>query len=659
MKDLILIVEDEFIVANDLRMMVTGAGCEVCGIAESYEEAMQMVELKKPSLVLLDIQIRGELNGIDIAEQLNRRNIGFIYISANSNQTMLEGVKTTQPFGFLVKPFREKDLMITLDIARYRQEERLNMAMQKEKFLANQLEQIVISEEDQQLKLYKTFCVLQSIIPFDLLTLHPQKNRIDLNKEICLINKGRDEYQLLRGADILQAVISTMQDFKRLNFAANTQAQTTIYNGNLFKRLRLDNPWIKHLSNHFNIESAIQIPINTGLGESYLLTFYGTDECLYKESQIETFNRMNTSIKPAIEQIIHHKPVASEVQAVTPEPWKSHKCEVNHPNNFEGIVGSIQQLIKVLDQVKIVASAETSVLILGESGTGKESIAHSIHALSNRNTKPMITVNCAALPATLIESELFGHEKGAFTGAMDKRKGKFEQADGGTIFLDEIGEMPLESQVKLLRVLQEKEIERLGSSQTIKVDVRILAATNRNLEKEVAEGRFRLDLYYRLNTFPVSLPALRQRKDDIQLLAQHFIDRFAIKNQKAPMQLSDNAIKQLTAYNWPGNIRELEHLMERNVLMSTSDILSSIELPSTENTVKPETPKVTQLVTMEEMEREYIMNVLHICNGKVAGLGGAAEILGMPTSTLNSKMLKLGIKKAANGYVVVPELCEL
>jgi len=282
-------------------------------------------------------------------------------------------------------------------------------------------------------------------------------------------------------------------------------------------------------------------------------------------------------------------------------------------------------------------------LILGESGTGKEGIADSIHANSPRKEKPLIKVNCAALPAALIESELFGHERGAFTGASDQRVGKFEQAQRGTIFLDEIGEMPVDLQVKLLRVLQEKEIERIGGKGNIKVDIRIIAATNLDLEKAVAEGRFRMDLYYRLNVFPIQLPPLRERKEDIPLLASHFVEQFCRLNDLKVKTISDKAMDSLMIHSWPGNIRELAHLMERSVLLNPDVTIQHISLP--EKVVPPGgLPGMGKVKTIEQMEMEHIKSVLAKCNGKISGPGGAAELLELPYSTLVSKIKKLGIK---------------
>ncbi|CAD0006683.1 sigma-54-dependent transcriptional regulator [Flavobacterium salmonis] len=452
MKEKILIVEDEFIVANDLKIMLIKTGYEIIGIASSVVQARKLIEAKRPDWVLLDIMLKGDLTGIDLAWELREMQLPFLYISANTNQSTLEAVKETHPYGFMVKPFRERDLAVMLDIAKYRYNE----------------------------------------------------------------EKG-------------------------------------------------------------------------------------------------TFT--DTPLQVADEEI-------------------------------EGIIGSSELLKAVIEKIKIVAPAETSVLILGESGTGKERVAHSIHNLSAHKPNPIVVVNCAALPQSLVESELFGHEKGAFTGANSLRIGKFEQAHNGTIFLDEIGELPLDSQVKLLRVLQEKEIQRLGGNSTLKINVRVVAATNRCLEKEVAEGRFRLDLYYRLNVFPIQLPTLKDRKEDIEVLANHFLRKYAASARKNVSAISSPALAQLMQYDWPGNIRELEHLIERNVLLAKTNEIEKFDLPL--HTVSPLQKNSSKLKTMEEMEKEHIMTALQNCGGKVSGPGGAAELLKLQPQTLYSKMKKLGIKQRYN-----------
>lgn len=329
------------------------------------------------------------------------------------------------------------------------------------------------------------------------------------------------------------------------------------------------------------------------------------------------------------------------------EEEKIYLKEELETSNYSEVVGSSPEIREVFQKVSQVASSESTVLILGETGTGKELIARAIHNNSPRSNKLMVKVNCAALPASLIESELFGHERGSFTGATEKRIGKFELASGGTLFLDEIGELPLELQVKFLRALQEREIERIGGKTTIKVDVRIIAATNRNLEQEIAEGRFRSDLYFRLSTFPILLPSLRDRRDDIPLLASHFVNRFAKKTGKAINMISQRAMQELLAYSWPGNVRELEHQLERSVLLTKGSTIKSIELPAgrplSPAAATAEEPEPAQ--TIDDHERSLILRTLKQCHGKVSGAKGAAALLGVPSSTLNSKMKRLGIKK--------------
>jgi len=310
---------------------------------------------------------------------------------------------------------------------------------------------------------------------------------------------------------------------------------------------------------------------------------------------------------------------------------------------IEGIIGNSPKLIEALDKVIQVAPFDNTVLILGETGVGKEGIVKAIHNLSPRKGRPLVKVNCAAIPVNLVESELFGHERGAFTGATERRVGKFEQADGGTLFLDEIGELPVETQSKLLRAIQEKEIERVGGRTTIKTDVRIITATNRNLLKEIAAGRFRMDLYYRINVFPIYLPPLRERREDIPALTDHFLKYYCSNIRSEPMSLSVAALQQLEDYSWPGNIRELQHLIERHVLQSRSGRIEAFEMPDQipGNEFLPSVePKIKSYV---EMDRENIISALKKSNGKVSGRGGAAELLKLRPTTLTSKMKRLGI----------------
>jgi two-component system, NtrC family, response regulator HydG len=429
----------------------------VCSIARSVPAALKIIEDERPDLVLLDIYLQGDLTGIDLARSLSDKNIAFVYLSANSDRRTLDAAKSTRPYGFLVKPFRNQDVLIMLDVAWY---------------------------------------------------LHQQ------------------------------------------NLAAGEKSQ----------------------------------------------------------------NKRPSDPSPG--------------------------------GDFKNIIGQDEIFLAVLECARLIGPAETTVLLLGESGTGKELIAQGIHRISPRKSKPLIVVNCAALPSNLIESELFGHEKGTFTGATDKRIGKFEQADGGTIFLDEIGEMPIDLQVKFLRVLQEREIEPIGGKKK-KIDVRIIAATNRILEEEMAAGRFRLDLYYRLNVFPISLPPLRERKGDILLLANHFLKIYAHKQDKTVLGLADAVIEAMLDYSWPGNIRELQNLMERSVLLAKGHVVTSLQLP-VDLSKRNVTRTKNSFKSMTENEREHILSALEKCNWKIYGKGGAAELLHLNASTLNSRIKKLGITKMSD-----------
>jgi len=343
-------------------------------------------------------------------------------------------------------------------------------------------------------------------------------------------------------------------------------------------------------------------------------------------------------IESQLEEIHHYKFRLEEENLYLQEQIKS-------AHGFTGMIGAGSAMQKLFQLVSIVSPSDSTVLILGETGTGKELVAKAIHNTSPRKDKFMIKVNCAALPANLVESELFGHEKGSFTGAVERRIGKFELANNGTLFLDEIGEMPLELQVKLLRAIQEREIERIGGKSVIKTNVRIIAATNRNLRKEVEAGKFRSDLFYRLNVFPIHLPPLRDRKEDLPMLASHFISQQTQRSGKKIANISQRALETLMRYDWPGNVRELEHLIERSVLMTTGPTIKEIPLPSDVDTGFSDPTHGSTLKTLDELEKDHILVVLKKCGHKIGGPGGAAELLRLPATTLHSKIKKLGIKK--------------
>ena len=309
-------------------------------------------------------------------------------------------------------------------------------------------------------------------------------------------------------------------------------------------------------------------------------------------------------------------------------------------NEFDGIIGSSKSLRAVLDQVRTVALAGSTVLIEGETGTGKELIAQAVHMNSQRRSRPFVKLNCAAIPLDLLESELFGHERGAFTGAVTQRVGRFEAANGGTLFLDEIGDIPLELQSKLLRVLQEQEFERLGGTYTHRVDVRIVAATNQDLASLVEEKQFRMDLYYRLNVFPIALPPLRQRLDDIPVLVAHFVQKFAGRMSKRISKISRDAMDTLVRYPWPGNIRELQNFIERAVILTKGEVLQIPQMPS-------RTMNAIEAVSLKDAERDHILKVLEESNWVVGGKNGVAARLGVARTTLMSKMQKRGISRVS------------
>jgi transcriptional regulator with GAF, ATPase, and Fis domain len=355
------------------------------------------------------------------------------------------------------------------------------------------------------------------------------------------------------------------------------------------------------------------------------------------QAEIEEREQTEAALQTALTEIAH---LQDRLQA---ENGYLHK-EIESDYDFDGIVGRSPALLRVLHQLERVATTDTMVLILGETGTGKELIARAIHHHSARQHRPLVKVNCAALPPTLIESELFGYEKGAFTGALTRKVGRFELAHTGTIFLDEIGELPLDLQAKLLRVLQDGTFERLGSIQTTAVNVRVIAATNRNLVQQMADGHFREDLYYRLNVFPVLLPPLRERCEDIPLLVWYFIAKCQTKLGKKIERIPERAMAMLTAYHWPGNIRELANVIERAIILSPGTTLVVDEALGSNQRSEP---SVLPPQHLDEVERAHILTVLDACHWHIKGEGQAAERLGLHPSTLYSRMRKLGIERQA------------
>jgi DNA-binding NtrC family response regulator len=642
----ILIVEDEFVVANALRITLVQAGYTVTGIASSADDADEQLLTEKPDFVILDIQLGGKRSGIDLARKLNDDHIAFIYLSANSSQKILEEAKATDPYGFLIKPFREQDLLVTLDIAAYRQRNALESRLQQEKLLQKLLAEIGNETSDAKQKLLKVAQALRMFIPFDLIISGSRPEVAGQFTDSGYLRIGFDEYQYIAEEELMTIAGLSSSRFSSIVKDSYPLIDNTAHKG-ITDEYTVFNPLQKLWLNCFKISSSILFSVVTSTGSVVHYSFHSRERNIYSKKHVAVLNLFKSCLTKVTEKMLLSGAGSTEKAAVAKQ---NESTQESDRQEFKGIVGKHHLLLTALDFATQVAPYNTSVLILGESGTGKEKVAHAIHKLSPRVNGPFIEVNCGAIPATLIESELFGHEKGAFTGATEKRKGRFEQAEGGTVFLDEIGELPLDMQVKLLRVLQEREINYVGSNTPKKVDVRIVAATNRNLEKEVAEGNFRLDLYYRLNVFPITLPPLRERKSDIADLVTFFAHRFCSNFNKKFNGISTTMIDAMLAYHWPGNIRELENVLERSVILNDGN--SELALMQHLSAGTAETSGKANIETLEdikniqrETEKAYIISVLKKTDGRIRGSSGAAELLNLKPTTLESKMAKLGVKR--------------
>ena len=404
------------------------------------------------------------------------------------------------------------------------------------------------------------------------------------------------------------------------------------------------------MNHQAGIKEVVLAPLRDGVKNNGVLVILMNEKNKLDQNSLSFIQGVSDQLSIAIANIKANEKIEQQLNEINQfkkqleEENLYLQEEIQTTHNYSELIGNSSVMKNIFKLVSKVAESESSVLILGETGTGKELIARAIHNTSLRKDKVMIKVNCATLPANLIESELFGHERGSFTGATEKRIGKFELANNSTLFLDEVGELPLDLQVKLLRVLQEKEIERVGGRTIIKTNVRIIAATNRDLQKEVQMGSFRSDLYFRLNVFPIIIPSLRERKEDIPLLASHFLSKLAKKSLKSNMSFSGKAIRELSSYEWPGNVRELEHLIERSILLSNNRVIEHVYLPNLALEDYSLSPGL-HTKTIDEVERDHIISVLKKCNGKVSGAGGAAELLKIPATTLSSKMTRLKIGK--------------
>jgi len=638
----ILIVEDEFIVANNLRLILEEAGYTIICIAASAREAQECIQQQEPGLVLLDIRLKGKLSGIDIARKLRASHIPFIYLSANSDKAILEEAKTTEPYGFLVKPIRGKDLLVAVEIACYLHQHSLESKLRREEKLQQELKALGDEDPDLAVTFLRLSKILQAHLPFDLITAGIRQNQPGTFNDIAYLRIGFDEYQFIGKNELLTISNISEETLAAIMLDLVKDSEATFYG-----RKADIKPLQQLMADCFDAQSFLFLPISLGYGMVAHYFFYSKKSNAYNEEHLDLLKRIRVNLQLLTEQFFFTSP--ARMQTATVASKQSSQTEHADADLFYNIVGSHHAWLSSLDLATQVAPYTTSVLLLGESGTGKEKIAQLIHQLSPRKKAAYVKVNCAAIPPTLVESELFGHEKGAFTGAVEKRKGKFEQANGGTIFLDEIGELPLAVQVKLLRVLQEREIEPVGSSAPIKINIRIIAATNRNLEEQVAKGRFRLDLFYRLNVFPITLPALRERKSDIEALAHYFARHFFKAFEKPFNGIADAMLRSMYAYDWPGNIRELENVVEQCVVLN--DGRSPLQLKRS-LTSQPGITSKTGIDPLDQIkqlhrkaEKEYLLSVLKKTKGRVRGVNGAAELLNMKATTLEAKMARLDINK--------------
>jgi formate hydrogenlyase transcriptional activator len=395
-----------------------------------------------------------------------------------------------------------------------------------------------------------------------------------------------------------------------------------------------------------NMESLVAMPLQTGERCRGVLFFMAARPGAYRDLRRGLLEQVASAVAVALDDCLAHEEVRQLRDRLAAENRYLQE-EIRHDQHPGDIVGESPAWHQVLALVSAVAPTSSTVLIVGETGTGKELVARAVHDASPRRERPLVKLNCAAISPGLVESELFGHVKGAFTGALTGRTGRFELADGGTIFLDEVGELPLDTQVKLLRVLQEREIEPVGSSETRRVDVRVIAATNRNLEQEVAAGRFRADLFFRLNVLPIRVPPLRERREDLRLLVYFFVDRFARQMAKPIDAVAPETLERLLAYAWPGNVRELQNVIERAMVLTHSRVLElapELFAPA-ELAASPPAPVAASGI-LQDVTRQHVLDVLDRCHWLIEGAEGAAARLGLSPSTLRSRMKKLGIVRS-------------
>jgi PAS domain S-box-containing protein len=574
----ILVVDDVPANLSILLDLLSGAGFAV-SVAEDGESALEQVDYVRPELILLDVMMPG-LDGFETCQRLKSnpatRDIPVIFMTGLTDTVdKLKGFE----FGavdYITKPFQHEEVL-----ARVSTHLELQQLKQRLQASEERLSRIIGSATDAIVALDHEGCIT---------LFNPAAERMFRCPSGAAVGRACKQF-------LSPPLCRLLGDFMR-----RSERRAPIWLPDGHSAVRAD-------GESFRIEASLSWA-EVGDRPIYILFMRDIEERRKAEAEVGQLRGLNRYLQEEL-------------------------LEAEAGANLVGATG----LQHVMQQVRQVAGTDASVLVTGETGTGKEMIAQAIHRMSVRSSKPLVKLNCAALPANLVESELFGHEKGAFTGALTRKAGRFELADGGTLFLDEVGELALDLQAKLLRVLQDGEFERLGGTRTQKSDVRIVAATNRKLAAEAAAGRFRADLYYRLNVFPIELPPLRERPEDVGPLVEHFVRHYSAKYGKHIEAVADVHLNVLRAYRWPGNVRELQHVIERAVILTRG---SQLALGDWFRDAKPE---ACQTVTLEEAERTHILKVLEQTDWRVSGKAGAAELLGLPPTTLESRMKRLAINR--------------
>ncbi|MBS1212541.1 MAG: diguanylate cyclase [Proteobacteria bacterium] len=582
-KPLVMLVDDNPVNLAELYAVLDEAGFDIL-VAESGASALLQAERTRPDLILLDVLMPG-MSGFAVCAKLKEsprtQAIPVLFTTAlGDTADKLQGLRLGA-VDYITKPFQHEEVLARvnthLTLARLRSE---------------------LEASRERLSRIVTYA-LDAIIT------------VDAARRILLFNTAAEDLFKCKNATVMDGTLDRFLSpalRKRLLEFLDASSEPAFWLPEGLEVLRADGEPVPIEGSVSRVESG---------GEKLFTVILRNAEERQKRIRAETECRHLKGVNLYLEE---------ELKAA------------HNPDELIGTSPGLRRVVKLIHQV---AGTDSSVLVTGETGTGKELIARAIHNLSARKDKVLVKLNCAAIPATLAESELFGHEKGAFTGALSRKQGRFEIADGGTLFLDEIGELPLDLQAKLLRVLQEGELERVGGTQTIKVNVRLIAATNRDLGKMATGGGFRPDLYYRLNVFPIHLPPLRERSEDIPLLVRHFVGKYATQLGKRIDSVPEATLAQLRAYAWPGNIRELQHVIERALILSGDGELANVDLPQhSEAGTEP-----GGFLTLEELERRHILKVLEATYWRISGEKGAAVILGLPSTTLRSRMEKLGITR--------------